>query len=303
MLTIKTVSWKTNVFSCTSQHSNFAARLSWTRGSKSLMRNAGTVITAQWIRIIKDFRIYNVFTNSSCYLRTWLLNRFIVRDSWSCSIAHRSALVELSGLVTCGGDGLDKVAKQLVLGRSALDLHFQSGVVSKWPSRGSMSEEGWDMEKGEGQMTERRRQAHWRHPWAMHVCNTHKNVRSVRAMYVHQKNVRAAGECMQTLRRTHSSSNVGANPSGTTPTTKKMKTRRCIAVFERIPSDFLQVLLISLTKTWSTSLLSINRQMYEGVLLGFPRHALFLTIDVWRSHSRPGCQGPQWKYAGYLSTT
>ena len=32
----------------------------------------------------------------------------------------------------------------------------------------------------------------------MHVCNTHKNVRSARAVYVHQKNVRATGECVYT---------------------------------------------------------------------------------------------------------
>ena len=33
--------------------------------------------------------------------------------------------------------------------------------------------------------------------------------------------------------------------------------------------------LISLTRTWSTSLLSTNHQMYELILLRFPRHALF----------------------------
>ena len=42
--------------------------------------------------------------------------------------------------------------------------------------------------------------------------------------------------------------------------------------------------LISPTRTWSTSLLSTNHQMYELMLLGFPRHALLLIVDdafVW----------------------
>ena len=35
-----------------------AARLSWTRGKKSLMRNVGIVITARWVRIIEDFWVF-----------------------------------------------------------------------------------------------------------------------------------------------------------------------------------------------------------------------------------------------------
>ena len=46
--------------------------------------------------------------------------------------------------------------------------------------------------------------------------------------------------------------------------------------------------LISLTRTLSTSLLSTNHQMYELMLLGFPRHALVLILDdafVWNFES------------------
>ena len=39
-------------------------------------------------------------------------------------IIHGSDLVELFGLITCVEGGLDQVAKQLVLVRSALDLRF-----------------------------------------------------------------------------------------------------------------------------------------------------------------------------------
>ena len=74
------VSRNTHIFSCTSKHSNFAAGLSWTRRNESLMKNVGTVITAQWIRIVEDFRIFNayinilkIYTNSFGKLRTWSL--------------------------------------------------------------------------------------------------------------------------------------------------------------------------------------------------------------------------------------
>ena len=87
-------------------------------------------------------------------------------------------------------------------------------------------------------MTERWRHAHCRHPWAMLVCNTHKNVRSMHRVCVQQKNVRATSECVHLLRRTHSSCCcVGANPRGTTPTTKR-KNHHTITIL----SDFLYVI-------------------------------------------------------------
>ena len=55
-----------------------------------------------------------------------------------------------------------------------------------------------------------------------------------------------------------------------------------------MPSDFSPGSLISPTNTWSTNLLSTNRQMYELMLLGFPRHALLLILDdafVWNFES------------------
>ena len=78
----------------------------------------------------------------------------------------------------------------------------------------------------------------------------------------------------------------------TTPTAKKSKKHHSITIFERIPSDFLQVLLISLTRTYSTNLLSNNCQMYELILLGFPRHARRLILDdafVWNFESEFLC--------------
>ena len=60
---------------------------------------------------------------------------------------------------------------------------------------------------------------------------------------------------------------------GTTPTGKKSKKN-----ITPLPSlrEYLQ---ISLTGTWSTILLFTNHQMYELILLGFPRHALVLILD------------------------
>ena len=124
-------------------------------------------------------------------------------------------------------------------------------------------------------MTERWRHAHCRHPWALLVCNTHKNVRSMHRVCVQQKNARATGECVHLLRRTHSSCcYVGANPRGTTPTTK----RKNITPLPSCRTSFI-FFWISLTRTLSTSLLSTNHQMCELMLLGFPRHALVLILD------------------------
>ena len=113
-----------------------------------------------------------------------------------------------------------------------------------------------------------------------------KDVRSVRAVYVHQKNMRATGECVHTLRRTHSSCyHVGANTVGTTPTKKKLEKNSSLHDhLERMLSDFLQVLFDLSHRIWSTSLLSTNHQMCDLVLLGFPRHAPLLILDhasVW----------------------
>ena len=44
-------------------------------------------------------------------------------------IIHHSILVDLLGLITCERKELGQVAKQLVLGRSALDQCFQVGKV------------------------------------------------------------------------------------------------------------------------------------------------------------------------------
>ena len=77
------------------------------------------------------------------------------------------------------------------------------------------------------------------------VCNTHKNMRSVRAVCVHQKNVRATGECVFITRRTHSSCHdVGAKPCEFDPTTKRFETKNSSLhdLLEITPSDFFYVL-------------------------------------------------------------
>ena len=64
-----------------------------------------------------------------------------------------------------------------------------------------------------------------------------------------------------------------------------------MTTFESILSDRLpssSFWSISLNRTWSSSLISTNHQMYELLLLGFPRHALVLILDdafVWSFES------------------
>ena len=91
MLTIKNVSRNTHIFPCIGQHSNFAAKLSWTWDDKSLMRNVGTVMTARWVGIMEDFW-GSINFNSSRDLRTWSLKRLTVRYSWSCCVRNYSNL-------------------------------------------------------------------------------------------------------------------------------------------------------------------------------------------------------------------
>ena len=83
--------------------------------------------------------------------------------------------------------------------------------------------------------------------------------------------------CVYTHRRRHSSCHyVGAKP----------ESEKKIFRFHHTMSN-----LISPTRTCSTSLLSTNCQMYELMLLGFPRHALLLILGdafVWNLHLRFG---------------
>ena len=118
----------------------------------------------------------------------------------------------------------------------------------------------------------------------MHVCNTHKNVRSARAVSVLQKYVRATGVCVCTPPVAHTlvATTWVRTLVGTILTAKKSKHHHSITIFERIPSDLFSIFL---TRFWSTSLLSTNHQMYELILLGFPRHARRLILDdafVWK---------------------
>ena len=55
-------------------------------------------------------------------------------------IIHGSILVELFGLITCGGVGLGQVAKLLVLVRSALDPRFGVGKVRQEGVNGCVGE-------------------------------------------------------------------------------------------------------------------------------------------------------------------
>ena len=126
----------------------------------------------------------------------------------------------------------------------------------------------------------------------MHVCNTHKNVRSVRAVYVHQKMCVQQVSVCTPHRRTHGSCYyVGANLCESDPTTKKLnnkKTHLSITILrEHLRTSFM-FFLISLTRTWSTIWVSTNHQMYQFILHGFPRHALVLILDdafVWSFES------------------
>ena len=211
----------------------------------------------------------------------------------------------LIGSPSCVECGLGQIAKQLVLVRmtcafksgkfgwkswTSKSVRSWSGEVSKWQSRNSRSKDGWNLRRGEGEMTERWRHAHRRHPWAMHVCNTHENVRSVRTVYVLRKNVRAISECLHTIRRTHSCCYyVGAYPCGNDP--DHLNFKKIIAPWPPLREYFqtsFKFFLISLNWTWSSSLLSTSHQMHELILVGFARHALVLILDdafVWSFES------------------
>ena len=77
-------------------------------------------------------------------------------------------------------------------------------------------------------------------------------------------------------------------PVGTTPTTKKTKNHHSMTILREYTQTSFKFFLISLTRTWSTCLLSTNHQMNELMLLDFPRHALILSLDdafVWNFES------------------
>ena len=198
-----------------------------------------------------------VFREVSDFLVVWIVNERRV-------IIHGSIIVELLGLMTCVGDGLGQVAKQLVLVRCALDLRFL-GWGSSAGSRGHQSQQGrrgreWSRSDRQGTAGARTGETWEGRKWDdremttcvlqtplshAFVCNTHKNIRSVRAVYVHQKNVCATGECVFITRRTHSSCyDVGANPCEFDPTTKdsKQKNPSLHDHLEITPSDFFYVL-------------------------------------------------------------
>ena len=99
-------------------------------------------------------------------------------------VIHGSILVELLGLTTCVEGGLGQIAKQIVLVRSALDLRFQVGKmrqevvdvkvsevvvgsgleVTVKEQQGRQEQGRVKHEKGEGEMLERSRHAHCKHP-------------------------------------------------------------------------------------------------------------------------------------------
>ena len=99
----------------------------------------------------------------------------------------------------------------------------------------------------------------------MRVCDTHEKCAkyAVSALCA-EKKVRATGECAHTLpSQTQQLPLRGCEPHYKEGTNLYYKKTSLHDHLERIPSDFSQVLLISSTRTWSISLLSTNRQMYE----------------------------------------
>ena len=106
-----------------------------------------------------------------------------------------------------------------------------------------------------------------------------RSVRRHNVQVLCAENVRATGEGVYTPRRTHSGCYyVRANLCYYLgPHYKRQKIYHSVTT---LPKDFSPgSFLIYLTRTWSTSLLSTNRQMYELMLLGFHRHAVLLILD------------------------
>ena len=95
---------------------------------------------------------------------------------------------------------------------------------------------------------------------------------------VHQKKVRATSESVYTpIAHTLVATTWLLLKIETKTKTKKSSLHVTILrEYSQTPSKFF---LISLTKTWSTSLLSTDHQMCELILLGFPRRDLVLILD------------------------
>ena len=214
-------------------------------------------------------------------------------------IIHGIILVDLFGLITCGVRGVGQVAKLLVLVRSALDLRFQVGEVRqdrvdrnvRWGRRGrgrSRSDRQGTARARTGETWEGRR-------WddremttcalqttlslepgmcvtRMRMCEVYAQCTYTRKMCLQQVSVYTP------VAHTVVASTWVRTPVSTTLLLKN-RTKKNSSLhdhLEKTSSDFLHVVFdLSLTRTWSTSLLSTNRQMCELMLLGFPRHALF----------------------------
>ena len=215
----------------------------------------------QRIQTLRKHRIVQCF---SCDFRkvvdivVWIVSERRV-------IVHRCDLVELLGLITSCWRRTWPDSQQLVLVRSTLDLRFQVGKILREVVDVKVSEvavgSGLEVtvkeqqgrhkqrrvkhEKWEGESRETWH-AHCRHPWAMHVCNTHKNVRSVRAVYVHQKMyVQQVSVCTLPVAHTVVATTWVRTTVGTTPAARKSKKTEKSSLhdhFERKPSDFLHVL-------------------------------------------------------------
>ena len=180
---------------------------------------------------------------------------------------YRSDLVKLLGLKTCG---------------VRLTRAFRSGTVRRRRCRRECGLEvtvreqrGRRMkrENGEGEMERD----------DMRTANTLSHA-STRCLYVTQRN------CQKNVRAKRS---VCTPPSVAHTVVATTWVRNPELKKKQKPSVFYHSMsiLISPTRTCSTSLLSTKCQMYELMLLGFPRHALLLILDdafVWNLNLRFG---------------
>ena len=211
-------------------------------------------------------------------------------------IVHGSFLIELLELITCVENGLGQVAKLLVAGAEVrLTRAFGSGKFGKIVRTGASVRLVSKCQVKEQQRTKKRIMrvetcALQQTPLFMTlshacVCDTHENVRMC-AM-----NALCAEKCAcnRWLRVHHPSKTQYLPLRGYDPSLFLKKIITPWPSWENTFRLHFRFILISPTRTWSTSLHSTNHQMYELMLLGFPRHNLLIFDFTAKDHEQQRC--------------
>ena len=203
-----------HIFSCISWHSNFAARLSC--DFRKVVDIVVWIVSERRVIVHRCDLVELLGLITSCWRRTW-------PDSQTPRPRAECAWPELLGRENYAGSRGRQVKVSEVAVGSGLEVTVKE-------QQGRHKQRRVKHEKWEGESRETWH-AHCRHPWAMHVCKTHKNVRSVRAVYVHQKMyVQQVSVCTLPVAHTVVGTTWVRTTVGTTPAARKSKkTEKIIA--------------------------------------------------------------------------